>query len=142
VRKGRDLRREANIPASKKARYVFKPANPVTPYDQEVVRLLLNAEKLELNADYEPPKGTPSYRSEMGELFLPLEGMVDVTAEKARLTKEIQKAETEITKVKEKLNNPAFAQKVPVAVLQEHQRRLADWETKHAHLTASLQALG
>ena len=142
VRKGRDLRREANIAASKKVRYVLAPVNDMPPYERDVIRLLLNAEAVELNKEYEPKKGTPSVRSELGELFLPLEaGMIDVGAEKVRLTKELEKANTEIGKVSEKLNNPAFAQKVPPNVLMEHQKRLADWEAKKAHLTASLAAL-
>ena len=39
----------------------------------------------------------------MGELFLPLEGLVDVAAETARLKKELEKAEAEIAKVEQKL---------------------------------------
>ena len=35
---------------------------------------------IEVNADYQPPKGTPTARNEMGELFLPLEGVIDVVA--------------------------------------------------------------
>jgi valyl-tRNA synthetase len=142
VRKGRDLRREANIAASKKVRYVLVPTNSMPPYERDVIKLLLNAEAVELNQEYEPKKGTPSIKAELGELFLPLEaGMIDVAAEKVRLSKELEKTNTEIGKVSQKLNNPAFAQKVPTQVLAEHQKRLADWETKKSHLLASLAVL-
>ena len=141
VRKGRDLRREGNIPASKKVRYVFKPTTHLPSYEVEVIKLLLNAEVLEINPDYEPKKGTPTVRSPMGELYLPLEGAVDVVAEKARLKKELDKTEAEIVKVQEKLNNPAFAQKVPPNVLAEHQKRLADFLAKKEHTVAALAAL-
>ncbi len=67
-------------------------------------------------------------RHESGDLFLPLEGLVDVEAEKTRLKKELEKIETEISKVEQKLANPNFAQKVPATVLEEHKKRLADWE--------------
>ena len=142
VTQGRNLRRVANIQAGKKVKYVFKPAQRLTPHDTEVIKLLLNAESLEVNADYLPPKGTPTVRSELGELFLPLEGLIDVAAEKARLTKEIEKIQSEIVKVEQKLANPSFAQKVPVAVFQEHQQRLVDWQTKLAHTQAMVEALG
>jgi valyl-tRNA synthetase len=102
---------------------------------------LLNAEVLEINPDYEPKKGTPTVRSPMGELYLPLEGAVDVVAEKARLKKELDKTEAEIVKVQEKLNKPAFAQKVPPNVLAEHQKRLADFLAKKEHTVAALAAL-
>jgi valyl-tRNA synthetase len=64
-----------------------------------------------------------------------------VNAEKARLAKELEKTETEIKKVEERLGNPGFTQKVPPNVLAEHQKRLADCETKKAQIVASLAAL-
>ena len=80
-------------------------------------------------------------RTELGDLYLPLEGLIDVEAEKARLKKELEKAETELAKVQQKLNNPAFTQKVPPNVLAEHQKRLAEWQSKKEHLLAALAAL-
>ena len=142
VRQGRDLRRAGNIQAAKKVKYVFKPAQHLTPHDAEVIKLLLNAESLEVNADYQPPKGTPNVVSPMGELFLPLEGLIDVAAEKIRLAKEIEKIQTEIVKVEQKLANPNFTTKVPRAVLTEHEQRLVEWQGKLAHTKAALEALG
>ena len=142
VRNGRDLRRAGNIQAAKKVKYVFKPAQHLTSHDAEVIKLLLNAESLEVNENYQPPKGTPVVASPMGELFLPLEGLIDVAAEKIRLTKEVEKIKSEIVKVEQKLANPNFTQKVPPAVLVEHEQRLADWKTKLAHTQASLEVLG
>ena len=142
VRNGRDLRRTGNIQAAKKVKYVFKPAQHLTPHDAEVIKLLLNAESLEVNADYQPPKGTPVVASPLGELFLPLEGLIDVGAEKIRLTKEIEKIQSEIVKVEQKLANPNFTTKVPPAVLVEHEQRLIEWKTKLAHTQSSLEVLG
>ena len=142
VRNGRDLRRAGNIQAAKKVKYVFKPAQPLTPHDAEVIKLLLNAELLEVNADYQPPKGTPTVNSKLGDLFLPLEGLIDVAAEKIRLGKEVEKDKAEIMKVEQKLANPNFTQKVPPAVLAEHEKRLVEWKTKLAHDQAALDALG
>jgi len=141
VRQGRNLRREANIPASKKVKYVLKAGNQFMPQDAEILKLLLNAESLELDQNYAPAKGTPSVQSELGDLFLPLEGVRDVAAEKIRFQKELEKVEGEIRKAQERLGNPAFTGKAPVNVLAEHQKRLADWETKREQLAASLAGL-
>jgi valyl-tRNA synthetase len=141
VTKGRNLRREGNIPASKKVKFVFKPSNAFPPNDADILKLLLNAETLEINPDYQPPKGTPTVHSELGDLHLPLEGQVDLEAERARLKKDLQKTEAEIVKVQEKLNNPAFAQKVPPNVLLEHQKRLGEWQRKREHILTALAAL-
>jgi valyl-tRNA synthetase len=141
VTQGRNLRREVNIPAGKKVKFVLKPSGTVSEHDAEVLRLLLNAEAVEMAPGYEAPKGTPSVHSELGVLYLPLQGLVDVAAEAARLRKEIEKAEAEIAKVEQKLSNPQFVQKVPPQVLQEHQQRLAEWQSKRDRARASLESL-
>jgi valyl-tRNA synthetase len=141
VTQGRNLRREGNIPSSKKVKYVFKPANQLLPHDAEVLKLLLNAEVLEIDANYLPKKGTPTVHSDLGDLFLPLEGLIDVAAEKARLTKELEKIESEITKAEQKLSNPNFTSKAPPHVLQEHQQRLAEWQAKRERGRRALESL-
>jgi valyl-tRNA synthetase len=141
VTQGRNLRRTANIPAGKKVKYIFKPAQNLAPHDTEVLKLLLNAESFEVNENYQPPKGTPTVQTPLGELCLPLEGLVDVAAEKTRLTKELEKISGELTKVEQKLANPNFVQKVPPQVLEEHQQRLAEWKAKLQHTQNALQTL-
>jgi valyl-tRNA synthetase len=141
VTQGRNLRREGNIPASKKVKFVFKPANQLSPHDAEVLKLLLNAEALELDASHQPKQGTPSVHSALGDLYLPLEGLIDVGAEKARLTKELEKIESEMTKAEQKLNNPNFTSKAPPHVLQEHRQRLAEWQAKRERVQKALEAL-
>ena len=137
--RGRDLRRQANIPANKKVKFVYKPVGQ--PHDAEVLKLLLNAEAIEVNPNYQPPKNVLAARHESGDLFLPLEGLVDAEAEKARLKKELEKIEAEIAKVEQKLANPNFTEKVPTSVLDEHKKRLADWQAKREHVQAALAAI-
>ena len=50
-------------------------------------------------------------------------------------------ARAEIEKAQAKLNNPAFTQKAPPAVLEEHRKRLGDWEAKLRQAQAGLTAL-
>jgi valyl-tRNA synthetase len=141
VSQGRNLRRTANIAANKKIKFILKPARALTPHDVEVLKLLLNAEAVEIRAHHQPAKGTLTVRTELGDLYLPTEGLIDLEAEKTRLKKELEKIEAEIAKVEQKLANPNFTQKVPANVLEEHQRRLADWQDKLAHVKSALAAL-
>jgi valyl-tRNA synthetase len=141
VTQGRNLRREGNIPASKKVKYVFKPASTLLPRDAKVLKLLLNAEALEIEPAYEPKKGTPMVHSEMGDLFLPLEGQVDTAAETARLQKELQKIEAEITRAEQKLDNPNFTSKAPADVLEAHRQRLVEWQAKRERAQTALAEL-
>jgi valyl-tRNA synthetase len=141
IGKARNLRREYNISSGKKVRFVFRPAGNLQPHERDVLKLLLNAEEVEIGDGAGLKKGTPSVSNALGDLFLPLEGLIDIEAEKGRLGKELEKIEAEIVKVQEKLNNPNFTQKVPMAVLDEHKKRLADWQAKRESVLASLRSL-
>ncbi len=120
-------------------KFVFKPNGQAI--DTEVLKLLLNAEAVEVNANFQPAKNVLAVRHELGDLYLPLEGLVDAEAEKTRLARELEKAESEISKVEQKLANPNFTQKVPASVLEEHKKRLADWQGKREHILAAFKAL-
>jgi valyl-tRNA synthetase len=141
VTEGRNLRRTANIAASKKIKFILKPARELEAHDVEVLKLLLNAEAVEVNANYQPAKNTMTVRAELGDLYLPLEGLIDKEAETARLKKELEKIEAETAKIEQKLANPNFTQKVPANVLEEHKQRLAEWHGKRDHVKTALAAL-
>jgi valyl-tRNA synthetase len=141
VRQGRNLRDEAKIQAGTKVKFVLKSAEHLSNYEIDVLRILLGADPLESNVDYQPKKGTPSVRGALGELYLPLEGLIDIAAEKARLNREMTKTQVEIDKVQQKLSNPGFIQKAPPQVLEEHQRRLAEWQVKQEQVQNALEAL-
>ena len=141
VSQGRNLRRTANIAANKKVKFTFKPAREWAAHDVEVLKLLLNAESVEIGAHHQPAKGTLTVRTELGDLSLPTEGLIDLAAEKARQMKELQKIEAEVAKVEQKLANPNFAQKVPANVLEEHKQRLTDLLAKREHVKITLAAL-
>jgi valyl-tRNA synthetase len=143
VTQARNLRRQANIPSNKKVKFIFKPAGgSLAAHEAEVLKVLLIAETVQVESEYEPKMGTPSVHSALGELYMPLEGLIDVAAERVRLTKELARIAAEIDKVQQKLNNPSFVGKVPSAVLEEHRRRLADWQNKQKQVQSSLNALG
>ena len=142
VNRGRALRRDANIASNKRVRFILQSATPLLPHDTEVLRILLNAEPFEVMPAYDAPRGTPSTLTPLGTLFLPLEGLIDVAAERDRLGKEIAKVEDELAKVRAKLANPSFAGKVPPAVLADHQQREAAWAEKLGQLQRMREALG
>jgi valyl-tRNA synthetase len=138
---GRNLRREYNIPANKKLKFTFRPANFMPEQEAEVLKLLLNAETFEVVQDFQPPKGMPTVHSELGDLYMQVEGATDPAAEQARLNKDLEKIEVEIAKAEQKLNNPAFTQKAPPNVLAEHQKRLAEWRDERGRVLAKLASL-
>ena len=79
----------------------------------------------------------------VGELqvFIPLAGLIDLEAEKARLAKELKRIETEIGKCQGKLASDTFVANAPAAVVEQERQRLADWQAQQTALAAQLQKL-
>ncbi len=124
---GRGLRRDAHIASNKRIRFVLIPDESIPSHEAEVLKILLNAEPLDVEKNYEPAKGTPTALTPLGRLCLPLEGLVDFDAEKERLGKEMSKVESELATVRKKLANENFVANAPAAVVAEHRKREADF---------------
>lgn len=60
-------------------------------------------------------------------VLIPLEGLIDVGAEKARLAKEIARIEGEVRKCEAKLGNANFVANAPAEVVEQERQRIADW---------------
>jgi valyl-tRNA synthetase len=140
VNLGRGLKSSFNL--NKKVRFVLKPSSELAAHDVEVLRILLNAEPLDIDPAFVPGKGTPVALTPLGELFLPLEGLIDVAAEREKLSKELAKAEAELAKVQAKLADENFTAKVPAKVLEEHRQREVDWQEKKAKLKQMIESFG
>ena len=142
VTAGRGLRRDFNLPSNKRITFVLKSQSPLSEEERDVIQLLLNAEALQLvDASWIPVRGTPTALTPFGPLFLPLEGLVDMDAERERIGKEITKIEQELAKVQVKLSNQTFVSGAPANVVAEHRQRESDWQTKLGELQRIREAL-
>lgn len=140
--RARNLKAEYNLATNKKVSFVLKPG--ALPVDADLaarLALLAGAQSAACNVEYAAPKGTPTALTPLGELFLPLEGLVDVEAERTRISKELEKITKEIAKSKAKLGNASFVDRAPAAVVDQERARLADWEAKQAQLQNMLASL-
>ena len=72
---------------------------------------------------------------------MPMEGLIDVGAERARISKEIEKMELEVKKSEGKLGNASFVDRAPPEVVAQEKQRLEDWKTKLTQLGEMLAAL-
>ena len=139
---GRGLRRDFNIASNKRVVFVLVASRPLADEEAAVLRILLNAERLDLPSSYEPAKGTPTALTPLGELYLPLEGLIDLEAERQRLGKEIAKVEAELVTVRKKLTNENFVANAPAAVVAEHRQREKDFAERLAQLEQMRDSLG
>jgi len=72
---------------------------------------------------------------------LPLEGVIDFDAERARLTKEIDRLAGEIRKIEAKLSNADFLSRAPEEVVEEQKERLAEAAGRRVSLAQALARL-
>ncbi|MFC5435774.1 valine--tRNA ligase [Rhodanobacter umsongensis] len=75
-------------------------------------------------------------------VMIPLAGLIDLGAEKARLAKEITRIEVEIRKCEGKLGNASFVANAPADVVVQERQRIADWNTTLGALREQAQKLG
>jgi valyl-tRNA synthetase len=77
-----------------------------------------------------------------GTVRMALKVEVDVAAEQARLAKEIARLEGEVAKAEGKLANAGFVARAPVAVVEQEQRRVADFRQALRRLRDQSDRLG
>jgi valyl-tRNA synthetase len=135
----RNLRAEYRIPSNKKVRIVLKPE---LQGDFTVFGRLSGSDPLEVLPEYQSAPGEPVALTPIGQVFLPLEGSVDLGAEKQRLEREIAKLEQEVETVGKKLANENFVNRAPAAVVEEHRNRERDFLNRLEQLRARLTSMG
>jgi valyl-tRNA synthetase len=74
-------------------------------------------------------------------VLIPLAGLIDLDAERARLKKEIARIDGEIKKCEGKLGNASFVDHAPAAVVAQERGRLADWQTQRDALRGQAEKL-
>lgn len=67
---------------------------------------------------------------------------IDFDAERARITRDIGKAEKDIAGLEKKLSNPQFLERAPEEVIAEQRTRLADEQTRRQRLLEARAQLG
>ena len=133
VQAGRNLRSESKSPSNKKMRFILRTNQKSISNEISTLSRLLNAEEITLDPEYKATAGAPVAVTPLGELFLAI-AAADQARERERLTKEITRLAEEARTVEAKLQNKAFVERAPAAVVEEHRRRLKD-------LTAQLSKL-
>ncbi len=90
--------------------------------------------------DDQPPASATALLGDM-RLLVPMKGLIDVEAERARLDKQLEKTRAELAKANGKLGNEKFVNNAPPAVVTQERERVADFEKTITQLTEQLAKL-
>jgi valyl-tRNA synthetase len=136
----RNVRNSKNIPTNKAFDLSVKVMTG-TDYAQflGIIRKLANIG--EVNFVTENLDGAISFVEAGDEFFIPMEGSIDVEAERERLQKELEYTKGFLASVSKKLSNERFVSGAPEAVISNERKKQADAEAKIHALEQSLASL-
>ncbi|MGO4337735.1 valine--tRNA ligase [Labrys sp. KB_33_2] len=139
----RSIRTEVGVPGGAQVPLVMVNASKaiearVAAHGETLKRL---ARISEIGFAPSAPKGSVQIIARGAVAALALEGVVDIEAEKARLKKETDKIDGEITKINAKLGNPDFIARAKEEVIEENRERLDEATARRAKLQDALAGL-
>jgi valyl-tRNA synthetase len=139
----RSVRSEMNVPAGAQMPLVLVglPADVKARAERAFDTLKRLARVSELTFADAPPANSAQMIVRGALVALPLEGIIDIGAEKTRLAKEISKLEGEVKKIDGKLGNADFVARAPEEVVEENRERKADALSRIEKMKAALERL-
>ena len=109
--------------------------------EQEIIKKLGRVENLILAESGAKPEGSIGAVAGGVEIYLQLAGLIDVEAEKKRLTKEISEIEKYLAGISSKLNNKEFADNAPEEIILKEKEKMEQAQGKSAKLKNQLDSL-
>lgn len=141
----RNIRGEMSIPPSKEISLIMKlsptrQAERLKQYEGYLQRLA-RVTSLSFIFNGARPKLAASAVVQGEELFVPLEGLIDVEVERGRLKKEIDRLTGVLRGIRSKLSNESFVARAPKDVVEKEKEKQATFETNLEKLQKSYEAL-
>jgi len=136
----RNIRGEMNIPPSK-AINVFLKSSKITSAQERYIKSLVKIEDIVIDENLDKPKASASAVVKGCDIFIPLEGLIDVNLERARIEKEISRLLNSYNGVRKKLENENFVSKAPAEVIEREKQKMNDWQKALEKLQSILEDL-
>jgi valyl-tRNA synthetase len=143
VAEGRSLRAELNVPPGARPDLIVIDASAdqrrAIEANAQVIGHTLRCGEISFASAL--PTGAVPYVAAGATFALAVGALIDLSAERARLAKEIATRAADAEKTARKLSNPDFVSRAPVEVVEENRERLAESEAARARLSAMLDRL-
>ncbi len=145
IRSVRNIRAEVNTPMSKAVPLYVSTKDAKTTEiletNRKYIERFCNPETLTIGEGAEAPGKSMSAVLTGVELFLPLEGLINIDEELARLEKELKKWDSEVKRVQGKLSNERFVANAPEAVVAAEREKERDYLEKYATVEKRMEEL-
>ncbi|WP_080844582.1 valine--tRNA ligase [Cytobacillus gottheilii] len=145
IRSVRNSRAEVNTPMSKKIKMLIKAKDEeiesILESNRAYIERFCNPEELTIGIHVETPDKAMTAVITGAEIILPLEGLINIDEEIARLQKEWEKLNKEVERVQKKLSNEGFVKKAPEKVIEEERAKELDYTEKRSAVEARMNEL-
>ncbi|MDR3281409.1 MAG: valine--tRNA ligase, partial [Endomicrobium sp.] len=142
----RTLRNEMNISPEIQLGALFSVLNndkrELIKANENYVKRLAKISTIKFEINIVRPKNSAFIIGDGIEIFLPLEGLIDINKEKARLIKEIVLAKQEIKATSFKLQNEKFVQRAPKSEIEKVKMRFSEAKLKIEKINENLKIFG
>jgi valyl-tRNA synthetase len=139
----RSVRTEMNVPAGSLIRIEYVNPSDVTRKRAELWDSTLNRLARISESIFSKEVRPGSIQIIVGgeTIALPLAGVIDLAAERARLAKEMAKCDADIARVDAKLGNPNFAARAPEEVVEEEKEKREEAQARKGKIAEALERL-
>ncbi|MBN2072102.1 MAG: valine--tRNA ligase [Candidatus Krumholzibacteriota bacterium] len=142
----RNLRQSFNIPHQQEVKVIInceqgKSLPEKLSRFSSQIALMTTAGSLHIAEGAEKPGASAAAGHASIEIYLPLEGIIDIEAEKARIEKELGKLAIECDKIGARLSGGGFAKKAPAEVVEREKTRFEEMSDKRSRLERILEDL-
>ncbi|NLI26059.1 MAG: valine--tRNA ligase [Acetobacter sp.] len=142
----RTIRAEMNIPPSRPSPVLLREASAESVaragrWQEAIARLARVSEVGVMEGSDMPAGGAAQTVLDEATLVLPLAGLIDLEAERVRLSRELEKAEAEIAKTEQKLSNPNFVTRGKPEIVEETRARLVTQQGERDRLKAAFERI-
>ncbi|WP_127141049.1 valine--tRNA ligase [Flagellimonas marinaquae] len=135
----RTIRKEKNIPQKDALELFMLNAEGISSQMDAIILKLGNLSKMEtIDSSLD---GALTFRVKSNEYFIPISGAIDVEAEIAKITEELNYTKGFLKSVEKKLGNERFVNNAPEQVVAMERKKAADAEAKIETLEKSLASL-
>jgi len=144
VRSVRNIRSELGIPpnATVSIRIAADGRGDRVSALESYIKVLARVGSVELLHSGERPASEPSALVDgLGEVFVPLRGVVDTVEVRKRLERDLSKVDKELTGVQAKLSRPDFVDKAPTEIVEKERHKAEALGTRAATLRRHLEVL-
>ena len=140
----RGARSELNVPPGAKLPVFVRDASPATVARIETMHAALSRLARAESWSFDPAPAGSAAQIVVDEAtyVLPLEGVIDIAAEKTRITKALEAANKEAKSLEGRLNNPSFVEKAKPEAVEKARADHAEKSAEAERLTAALARLG